>query len=295
MNKSYFLLPVIVPLMLISTSVNAGTIYSTEAATNITNISAQLNGYSASTIGISGEIFSYGLTTDYGLYALPNPQGQNGPVSATVTNLQCSSTYHFKFTGDPKPPRTTSQGADLTFNTQACICTDFTEVDVAQTNIIQGIEPILVGTYGVGGWGNSTAPALASTLTDNLYYGQKEHEGIIYGENQAWDINTLWWSALEAGSENNSIEIELGAFYSLDKFIIQADTNDDYQVEYFQNNAWHSAWTATPAGNWGMVTRYSGVLNAIATNKIRISASGGDSLYAISEIAVFGKPVICNN
>lgn len=98
----------------------AGTSYSTAAATNITASSAQLNGNAASTIGLSGERFEYGETTAYGELVAAQPQGVNGPVSAMVYGLKCNTTYHFRFVGDPKPPRTTTQGVDMTFTTAAC-------------------------------------------------------------------------------------------------------------------------------------------------------------------------------
>ncbi|PHI36115.1 peptidase S8 [Pseudoalteromonas sp. GCY] len=107
---------------------HAGTQYVTQAASNITETSAQLNGYSASTIGLSGETFDYGLTTNYGYSALATPAGINGPVSAQIANLECGTEYHFRFRGDPKPPRTTIQGEDLTFTTAPCGPTIFTNV-----------------------------------------------------------------------------------------------------------------------------------------------------------------------
>ncbi|WP_257326913.1 fascin domain-containing protein [Pseudoalteromonas rhizosphaerae] len=99
---------------------HAGTQYTTQPASNITTTSAQLNGYSASTIGLSGEIIDYGETTNYGFSVLVTPAGVNGPVSAQVANLDCGTQYHFRFHGDPKPPRTTLQGEDLTFTTLPC-------------------------------------------------------------------------------------------------------------------------------------------------------------------------------
>jgi len=98
----------------------SGTSYNTRPATNITQTSAQLNGHALSTIGLSGELFEYGTTTDYGLGVAANPQGVQGPVSGQISNLSCGTLYHFRFFGDPKPPRTTSQGPDLTFTTEAC-------------------------------------------------------------------------------------------------------------------------------------------------------------------------------
>ncbi|TMP35808.1 fascin domain-containing protein [Pseudoalteromonas rubra] len=107
---------------------HAGTQYLTQPASNITQTSAQLNGYSSSTIGLSGEVFDYGQTTSYGSGALAIPPGVNGPVSAQISNLNCGTQYHFRFRGDPKPPRTTIQGEDLTFTTLPCGPTTYSNV-----------------------------------------------------------------------------------------------------------------------------------------------------------------------
>lgn len=98
----------------------AGTSYTTKAATDITATSATLNGNAQSTIGLSGEVFNYGPTTAYGTNMAATPQGVAGPVSASISGLSCNTTYHFRFVGDPKPPRTTVQGSDMSFTTLAC-------------------------------------------------------------------------------------------------------------------------------------------------------------------------------
>lgn len=98
----------------------AGTAYTTQPASNITTNSVTLNGYAASTLGLSGEFFQLGLTSNYGSNYLASPQGVNGPVSANVSGLNCNTTYHFRFIGDPKPPQTTLQGEDMSFTTAPC-------------------------------------------------------------------------------------------------------------------------------------------------------------------------------
>lgn len=110
----------LVPLLCAATGSWAGTAYTTQPASNITATGAQLNGSAASTLGLSGEKFEYGKTTRYGMSAMASPQGVNGPVSASIGSLDCNTTYHFRFVGDPKPPRTTLQGVDMSFVTAAC-------------------------------------------------------------------------------------------------------------------------------------------------------------------------------
>ncbi len=111
---------ILVASFLATGNVQAGTAYTTQPATSITATSAILNGTATSTIGLSGEVFNWGLTTAYGNKGAGSPQGVNGLVSMPVSGLACNTTYHFKFTGDIKPPRTTTQGTDLTFTTLAC-------------------------------------------------------------------------------------------------------------------------------------------------------------------------------
>jgi len=98
----------------------AGTMYVTKAATKITKETATLNGFAQSTIGLSGETFDYGTTNEYGKSAAPKNTATNGAVAVDITGLTCSTEYHFRFVGDPKPPRTTLQGSDMTFKTAYC-------------------------------------------------------------------------------------------------------------------------------------------------------------------------------
>jgi hypothetical protein len=131
-----------------SVNVWAGTIYATEPATNITPGGATLNGNAQSTVGLSGEKFEYGETTSYGKTAGAAPQGVNGPVSGVVAGLKCSTVYHYRFVGDPKPPRTTLQGSDMTFTTLAC--------PAKYVNVNAG--PI---------WSNAEAPQICPNVCSN--------------------------------------------------------------------------------------------------------------------------------
>ncbi|CAK8723177.1 hypothetical protein GMJAKD_12435 [Candidatus Electrothrix aarhusensis] len=104
-----------------TTNVYAGTMYSTMPASDITATSATLNGNAQSTIGLSGELFHWGTDPDKLVNnGAATPQGVAGPVKLEISGLTCNTTYYFKFTGDPKPPRTTLQGETLNFTTAAC-------------------------------------------------------------------------------------------------------------------------------------------------------------------------------
>ena len=177
-------------------------------------------------------------------------------------------------------------------------CDSFTEDTlVAETNITKGLIPILNGQFGVGGWPENTVSADPDTLTDNQMFIEKDNDGVQYGENQHWGTDTVWWDARESVSDNNTVEFDLGGYYSLNKIIIQADTNDYYQVQYLRDGRWDPVWTAGSTFDWGMMARHSGDMtgSTVAANRIRIEVSGGDSLYSLSEVAVFGRPVSCQN
>jgi hypothetical protein len=143
----------------------AGTAYTTMPATNITATSATLNGAAASTVGLGGEFFHWGTTTQLGNNGAGTPQGVNGPVSMPITGLTCNTTYYFQFTGTPGKKGTTIQGQVLTFPTSACP-QKYEDVNagVIQDNAAaQGICPNVCasakGTWS-GQWTNITSPSV---------------------------------------------------------------------------------------------------------------------------------------
>jgi hypothetical protein len=96
---------------------------STAAATNVTNTSATLNGIVTPNQSPTTYFFQYGTTgAPYGAEITTPTQGPlNGnaakPVSANVTGLKPSTTYHFRVVA--KNAAGTTTGSDLTFTTAA--------------------------------------------------------------------------------------------------------------------------------------------------------------------------------
>ena len=143
--------------------------------------------------------------------------------------------------------------------------------DAAVTNVALGAAVTLNGTFGgnQGGWGNLPL-ASASSLTD----------GVFVPEGQQWNQGSVFWNSLQ-----NSIDIKLSATYSINSFVVQADNNDTYRIEYRQGGNWVTAWNVPTYGSWGLVTRPVFTLaQAITTDELRFTATGGDGYYSVTEI-----------
>lgn len=92
----------------------------TLAATNVTDTTATLNGTINGNGGAVSYAFAYGPTTTYGSLSAPGavqPTTQPQSVSITVTNLQPSTTYHFRLTAASNTGA--ALGQDMTFTTTA--------------------------------------------------------------------------------------------------------------------------------------------------------------------------------
>jgi hypothetical protein len=108
-----------------------------------------------------------------------------------------------------------------------------------------------------------------------------------------WNNGSLWWD--QDPSVNSSVAtttIQLNQKYSLDSFVMQADDNDTYRIEYWNGASWQTAWDVASVPSWGLVTRSSGTLAPIVTDKLRFFATGGDNYYAVSEIQAFGVAAV---
>lgn len=95
----------------------------TNSATAVTQASATLNGTVNAHGNSTSVTFDYGPTTSYGstISATPSPVTgtSNTPVSASISGLECNTTYHFQVKGTSSGGTVT--GADTTFTTSACV------------------------------------------------------------------------------------------------------------------------------------------------------------------------------
>lgn len=119
-------------------------------------------------------------------------------------------------------------------------------------------------------------------------------DGVFLPASTQWNEGTWWWDQNPAVNgatpEPMGIRIDLSAEFTVNRFVVQADDNDTYQLDYWDGAAWQSAWTIPEVGGWGMQTRDSGVLPAITTSSLRFYAIAGDDYYSVSEIQAFAVP-----
>lgn len=159
----------------------------------------------------------------------------------------------------------------------------------AATNVLpagtSGISS--TGTFGVlragSPWGPGSSLAAATTIVD----------GAFRPDFTQWNSASWWWdqdASVNAGSVFTTIQ--LNQSYSIDSFIVQADDNDSYRLEYWDGATWQLAWDIPTQPSFGLVKRSSGLLAPITTDQLRFTATGGDNYYAVSEIQAFGVPAI---
>lgn len=131
--------------------------YHTLAATEVTGLSAKLNG----DINTNGEyvevFFDYGTTGDYGNTISPAPSTIRCvdtlmPVSVVVSGLLPGTTYHYRFWGIPKTSgQANIYGTDMTFTTPSGIPENITVTDtVAGTECFNATNTITVAGNGTG-------------------------------------------------------------------------------------------------------------------------------------------------
>lgn len=156
----------------------------------------------------------------------------------------------------------------------------FIAIQTSAANLLVGQPVSLNGAFGLegpayinDGWSGGLLAA-GSTLTD----------GVFLPPGHQWDQGTVWWDATHEDSSLNSIEISLGGSLSINNLVVQADDNDTYRIEYLDGSGWHLAWDIPTHGGWGMQTRDSGLLTSFTATALRFTATGGDDLYAVSEI-----------
>jgi hypothetical protein len=114
-----------------------------------------------------------------------------------------------------------------------------------------------------------------------------------------WQTDTVWWDERNPESIGNSIEIDLLGTFSLVGFVVQADDNDTYRIEYQDAlDNWVTAWDIPAVGGFGMQTRPNPfdvsevfmLAAAIETDRLRFTATDGDLFYSVSEIQAYVVP-----
>ncbi len=146
--------------------------------------------------------------------------------------------------------------------------------------------------------------ALGSTVTLDGNFGSSVSgstlvDGVFLPASTEWETGTVWWDTnIDPINNRNSITLKLKGQYVISGFIVQADDNDSYRVEYWDANAstWKTAWDVPnyDALGWGMTIRPNPNDNSeiqsispITTSELRFTAVNGDGYYSVSEIQAF--------
>lgn len=126
--------------------------------------------------------------------------------------------------------------------------------------------------------------AALSTITDGTFLATTTH----------WQSGTVWWNGT-----GTAFTVALSGVNQITGFKLQADDNDTYRIEYsLGGGAWTTAWDVPTLGWTGMFTRpnyqdegqWFTLTTPILADSLRITATGGDNSYSISEFQVQAVP-----
>ena len=153
------------------------------------------------------------------------------------------------------------------------------------TNIALNKPVTLSGIFGMAGfeytnqgWGAQTPLASSSTITD----------GVFLDENHQWNYDTVWW---DESVQVPFLDIDLGGDFLIDKLVVQADNNDEYIINLFNDSVIQEV-VDIPSiiPEWGMITREISLSTPVLADLIRFGhypGGDGDYLYSVSEIQAF--------
>ena len=130
-------------------------------------------------------------------------------------------------------------------------------------------------------WGPGSTPSNSLSPVD----------GTFEPTSQQWNKGSFWWDQDRSINANPvTWEVLLGQSFTFDRFVVQADDNDTYLLEYWDGATYQSAFAVPFACCFGLQTRDSGTIAAITTNRFRFTATGGDNYYSLSEFQAFAVP-----
>lgn len=163
--------------------------------------------------------------------------------------------------------------------TAASAATNILPTAVTGTTVT-GVDGVLRGPD----WSVGATPSSETTVYDEVF----EPEG------QQWNIDSFWWDQDPTVNPGPvSLALQLDRTYVIEQFIIQADDNDAYRIEYWNGSAWETAWDVPTLPSFGLRTRPTFVLaTPITTNALRVSgALPSDNYYGVSELQAIGTAV----
>ena len=137
------------------------------------------------------------------------------------------------------------------------------------------------GTIGVLRAGSPWGPGSTISTPLNVV------DGVFRPEGTQWNNGSFWWDQDPSVNRGEvTLTIRMDKAYNFQKFVMQADDNDGYLMEYWDGAAWQLGWDFGTQPSFGLVTRPDALVN-ITTDRFRLRAYGGDNYFAISEFQGF--------
>lgn len=123
-------------------------------------------------------------------------------------------------------------------------------------------------------------------------------DGAFLASGSCYQQGVFWADTFTPGL---TVDIDLGGTFLINSAIVQVDNNDVYRLEYRDTGGvWHDWWTGISGPiTFGMETRPNPADNtqvqalaAVQATAVRVSGSGGDNVYAVSEVQVFSDSAV---
>jgi hypothetical protein len=155
----------------------------------------------------------------------------------------------------------------------------------AQVNVLRTYLSSIstVGTIGILRAGSPWGPGSTDSALQPLVNGFFQPEGT------QWNNGSLWWDQDPSVNRQEVLTtIRLDRAFTFSKFVMQADDNDGYTLEYWDGAAWQLGWDFGTQPSFGLVTRPDANVN-FTTDFLRIRAYGGDNYFAVSELQGFAS------
>ena len=140
-------------------------------------------------------------------------------------------------------------------------------------------------TFDGPGFGNYSSTWGAGSLAN----AQSLTDGVFLPTNQQWNLGTVFWNGNVGGDPYNFVTVQLNQLANVSSLTLQADNNDDYGIEYRNNQGnWVSLISLVPPRSWGLETTHQILSSPISTDAFRIRSVGGDGYYSVSEFQALG-------
>ncbi len=151
----------------------------------------------------------------------------------------------------------------------------------------------------VSGTQSNSATAPLGVVTDGIFEANEENYFDATSLAEAVEWNGA--DSVNLGSTGLVLHIDLGANYTITGALVQADDNDEYLLQYWDESTstWRNLYDVlvVPDG-FGLMDRPTpgddtdfASVGPVVTNAVQFSAVQGDGDYGVSEIQLEGTPV----